>query len=277
MAAIVARQPALPRRSATPPARLAISTTPVGTPVAVPNKHLPVCSPGPRPVPGVETPPTSPPEKETIIEAPPTHGYFDCSIQLSDNPLIYAVDAEGLVSGLEQLATRPMPDPRLVFPWLHGLHPENQLQLAFFAARRRLMRRSLKAIRGIAIVKVGGDLSCSKIKGALSPQEIISDGDNSEVSPAFLDIDPREGFSIRNFQIQACKLATVSDVVVYGQDGVPREEVIHVAKQIAQAQQIQKQKAEGLSRNAQTYNTLVLTGMTALFIIFMSLAIPILA
>ena len=260
MAAVIARQPALLERSATPPSHLAINTSPIGSPVAVPNKHLPICSPGPRSFPGLETPPASPPARETVAESASLQGYFERSDQLSGEPPVYSVSAQGLAVGLERLASQPMPEPKLVFPWLHGLHPDNQLQLAFFVARRRLIKRSPRALRGITIVKVGGDLSSSKLKGAVAPQEIIAVNGQRDESAFFLDIDPREGFSIRNFQIQACKVATVSDIVVYGEDGVLAEDIMRVAKQISTAQLLQKEKLESPLKQARNYGTFVLCG-----------------
>ena len=260
MAAVIARQPALLERSATPPSSLAINTSPISSPVPVPNKHLPICSPGPRPVPGLETPPASPPVRDVTADAASSQDYFERSSALVENPPVYSVSAQGLVEGLERLASLPMPEPRLVFPWLHGLHPDNQLQLAFFVARRRLVKRSPKAICGITIVKVGGDLSSSKLKGAIAPQEIIAVEGQHGDSATFHDIDPREGFSIRNFQIQTCKIATVSDIIVYGQDGVPEEVVMKVAKQISTAQLLHREKVESPLRQARNYGTFVLSG-----------------
>ncbi len=77
-----------------------------------------------------------------------------------------------------------------------------------------------------------------------------------------MDIDPKEGFSVRNFQIQACKMATVSDVVVYGDDKTPRSEVEKVAKRISRAQALWQRKIEGTSpvEGEKSFNTFVVTG-----------------
>ena len=260
MAAVIARQPALLERSATPPSPLAINTTTIGSTVPVPNKHLPICSPGPRPLPGLDTPPASPPVADATADSASSHDYFERSALLVSDPPVYGVSAQGLVEGLERLASQPMPEPRLMFPWLHGLHPDNQLQLAFFVARRRLIKKSPKAFRGITVVKVGGDLSRSKLIGAITAQEIIVPTGESDEQVAFLDIDPREGFSIRNFQIQTCKIATVSDIVVYGEDGVPHEDIVKVARQISTAQLLQREKFESPLRQTRSYGTFVLSG-----------------
>ena len=149
---------------------------------------------------------------------------------------------------------------------MHGLHAENQLQLAFFTARKKSLRRTPKCIRGLTIVKAGGDLSHSKLKGAVAPEEILSplqpckDKKDAAESCDFLDIDPRDGFSVRNFQIQTCKMATVSDIVVYGDDSTPKEEVEQLARRVARAQAAWQRKMNGLGPGDRLFHTFVLSG-----------------
>ena len=76
----------------------------------------------------------------------------------------------------------------------------------------------------------------------------------------FLDIDPRDGFSVRNFQIQACKMATVSDIVVYGDLKTPKEEVHQLAARIARAQAAWSKRMEPLGAGGRLFNTFVLEG-----------------
>ena len=176
---------------------------------------------------------------------------------------MYAITADQLEQALDHLASQPLPSARQVFPWLHGLHAENQLQLAFFIQRKKSLRRTPKCIRGLTIVKAGGDLSHSKLKGALAPEEIINPRyirDKKCDECEFLDIDPRDGFSVRNFQIQACKMAAVSDIVVYGDDRTPRSEVEELARRIARAQGAWQRKTEGLNFSGRLFNTFVLSG-----------------
>lgn len=49
-------------------------------------------------------------------------------------------------------------------------------------------------------------------------------------------VDPREGLGIRNFQIQTAKLAPLSDIVVYAEDGLNNKDLLDVATRIACAQ-----------------------------------------
>lgn len=75
-----------------------------------------------------------------------------------------------------------------------------------------------------------------------------------------MDSDPREGFSVRNFQIQAAKLATLSDVVVYGDDKTPKDEVRRLADSIARAQKHWREKDRDAGVEKPTFNTFVLDG-----------------
>ncbi|TQB76932.1 tyrosine/serine/threonine protein phosphatase pps1 [Monascus purpureus] len=152
--------------------------------------------------------------------------------RVSDSPSIYLLDASTLAAALDHIASQPLPDPNQVFPWLHGLHPDNKFQLAFFANRRRSARHVPKCWRGITLVKVGGDITTSRLKGAVAPNEVLGPS-----GTAFLDIDPPQGFSVRNFQIQTAKVAPLSDIVVYGEDGVSQKDLLAAAGGFAIAQE----------------------------------------
>lgn len=164
------------------------------------------------------------------------------------------ISAEKMAQALHHISTQPLPYPEQVFPWLHGLHAENQIQLAFFVQRRKSVRKVPRCIRGITVVKTGGDLSSSKIKGAIAPEELLH---ISEDSAAFLECDPRDGFSVRNFQIQACKMAMVSDIIVYGDSKTNEKDTIALAKRISKAQRAYE-ASHGLERGL--FNTFILCG-----------------
>lgn len=233
MATVVVQQQSIRHSSTPPPLSPALSlNTGLRTPTPVPNKHLPVCPTGPAPsIKDLERAAAvgkvGPSGQVTSVLYPPDG--FD---KLSNSPPIYSIDATTLAVALEHLSRQPLPEPKQVFPWLHGLHPSNQIQLAFFVNRKKSLRRLPRCLRGITVVKVGGDLTRSRIKGAVSPGEVLA-----VTCPEFIEADPPEGFSVRNFQIQTAKLATLSDIVVYGDDNVPETETIALAEQIALAQQ----------------------------------------
>lgn len=242
-------------RSHTPQPHLTLNTTLRGTPAAVPNKHIPYCSPGPQPI-QLLSPPESPPNdhwpaKSSSLLSPAS------SIRLCSTPPVYSTSAAQLAAALDHIAAQPLPDPKLVFPWLHGLHPDNQIQLAFFAARKKIHRKLPTCLRGLTIVKAGGNLSTSKLKAAIAPDELISVQTGVEKNPCFHDCDPRAGFSVRNFHIQACKMATISDIVVYADENTSRELLIDTAKDLAQAQKAWRERDDAYTRDAPDFHTYV--------------------
>jgi dual specificity MAP kinase phosphatase len=170
---------------------------------------------------------------------------------------VWMISAQRLAQALEHISTQPLPYPEQVFPWLHGLHAENQIQLAFFVSRRKSIRKVPKCIRGITIVKTGSDLSSSKLKGAIGPYELLQCKGITDDSSSFIECDPRDGFSVRNFQIQACKMAMVSDIVIYGDEKTHPYDTIALAKKISRAQRAYEVK-NGIQRGL--FNTFMLAG-----------------
>ncbi|PYI11168.1 hypothetical protein BO78DRAFT_163608 [Aspergillus sclerotiicarbonarius CBS 121057] len=249
MATVVVQQQQALQHSTPPPTGLTPALSLNRTSSPIPNKHIPVCPTGPSPV-SSHTPPSA--TKDSTVDQTfsllyPPDGF----LRLTQSPL-YSIDLKTLTASLEYLASQPLPDPSLVFPWLHGLHPENHLQVGFFTNRRRSLRRTPKCWRGITIVKVGGDLSTARIKGAVSPNEILVPS-----GVEFLPVDPREGFSVRNFQIQTAKLAPLSDIVIYGEEGVQKREILDIAGRVATAQHNWRVKNDP-DHSFPTYNTFVL-------------------
>ena len=218
------------------------------------NKHLPYCSPGPIPKATPATPPASPDQSDvptsSILYPLTKHR------KLQDDPKIYGIDGDTLVEVLDEASTRPLLEPHLVFPWLHGLHPDNHVQQAFFTARRKGFKKIPKCLRDVTIVKCK-DISRSKIRGAIEPHEIL-DSDDSD-SPSFLELDPKEGFSVRNFHIQVVKMATVSDIIVYKDDSTKFDVLKRTATRIANAQKKHREMAEAAGIDVVEYNTFVLT------------------
>lgn len=160
-----------------------------------------------------------------------------------------------MAEAIEHLATQPLPHPEQVFPWLHGLHCENQIQLAFFSSRRKSVRKVPRCIRSLTLIKTGGNLNTSKLKGAIAPDEVLQSASSDE--PAFIECDPRDGFSVRNFQIQACKLAMVSDIIVYGDQKTHPDETVALAQRISKAQR-QYEARNGFPHCL--FNTFMLSG-----------------
>ncbi|KIW87954.1 uncharacterized protein Z519_11539 [Cladophialophora bantiana CBS 173.52] len=257
MATVVVQQQPQVRQSTPPPLGPTISLNQARSSTPIPNKHLPYCPPGPVPSQSHITPPNSPPlrnvaPKPTSLLHPASNYQKLCS-----SPPIYGISARQVAEALEHYSCQPLPHPSSVFPWLHGLHPENHIQLAFFVARKKSLRRIPKCLRGITIIKAGGDLSRSRIKGAIAPDEVLNLSESN--GRGFVDCDPREGFSVRNFHIQAAKMALVSDIIVYGDEDTDHRIIRSVAERTASVQKKWRKELETIGQYPETFNTFVLT------------------
>ncbi|PHH76940.1 hypothetical protein CDD83_4191 [Cordyceps sp. RAO-2017] len=173
--------------------------------------------------------------------------------RLDDGPLsIYEINADQVVQALDFAARQPLPPSSLVFPWLHGLHPSNQVQRTFFVGRQRITRRTPSCLRGISLVKANGDLSVGRLKGAIAPDEFL----RRDSYPEFIDADPIDGFSVRNFQIQTAKAALTSDLIIYGDN---QTEVRRTAWDVAAAQAQSREQHAARGNALPYYNTFVCT------------------
>jgi len=110
---------------------------------------------------------------------------------------------------------------------------------------------------------VGGDLTRSRLKGAISEDEILENSRGQDAS--FLDVDPRDGFSVRNFQIQTTKMAMVSDIVVYGDETAKDREVRELAERLAIAQRNWRVKNSNGDDDAPVFSTFILSSMSHMF------------
>ena len=226
----------------------------------IPNKHIPYCSPGPAP--GAQqqapvTPPTTPPTKHVTIQPLSLLHPANAHSRVHKSPPVYSIDASTLAKALDYQAKQQLPEARQVFPWLHGLNPNNQVQLAFFIARRKSIRATPRCLRGITIVKVGDDMMRSRLKGALAEEELLVA--QTKGTPSFLDVDPKDGFSVRNFHIQATKMALVSDIVVYKDGNSSEKQLLDVAKKFSSAQRAYEQKHSFTEDDSPSFHTFVVS------------------
>ncbi|KAI0859372.1 hypothetical protein F4860DRAFT_516020 [Xylaria cubensis] len=235
-------------------------------PTPIPNKHIPACPTGPALVQTPNTPPPSPGREDDDDNHHSSHNYRhydsrrlssllyppDQHPRLRSGSLsLYEIDADDVAAAIHQTAKQPLPDPNQVFPWFHGLHPSNHMQQAFFIARKkRALRKTPCCLRGLTVVKANGNLCESRLKGAISPQEFMRPGVEGE----FVEMDPREGFSVRNFHIQPAKTAVTSDIVVYGEDA---QVVRTVGWKVASAQVKWREKHRAQGSRIPEYNTFI--------------------
>ncbi|KAG6040193.1 hypothetical protein E4U41_001335 [Claviceps citrina] len=215
----------------------------------LPNKHIPECPAGPPKPDSAQTPPASPSSVHESLSQRSLLFPADSYVSLQKDSLhIYEIDSSQVAAALDFTSRQPLPSADLMFPWLHGLHPKNQLQQAFFMGRRRVMRKPPVCTRGVLLVKADGDLSRARLKGAVSPLEFM----HADPYPKFVEADPQEGFSVRNFHIQTAKAAMVSDVIIYGEDLAESKKV---AWEVATAQSRQRQSQLSQCTSAVQYNT----------------------
>lgn len=229
------------------------------SPVAIPNKHLesPLS-----PLPVGQTPPVTPPQSPPSEQVQCTMSSRlyppDSYTLIQDSPPLRAIDAAGVAAAINHTATQPLPNPDDIFPWAHGAHPENHLQIEFFNARKKAVKKVPTGVRFLTVVKVGGDLNSCKLKGAVAPQDVIHPDGQSR----FVSLDPQTGFCVRNFHIQVGKFATLSDIIVYGGSEAGIKEVEEVAERISAAQINFRQNAEW---ELPVYNTFVVTDPFSVF------------
>ncbi len=100
-------------------------------------------------------------------------------------------------------------------------------------------------------------MSRSRIKGAIAPDEILNLSESN--GKGFVECDPREGFSVRNFHIQAAKMALVSDIVIYGDEDTDHRIIKSVAERTASVQKKFRKELENVGQCPETFNTFVLT------------------
>ncbi|RAL67188.1 hypothetical protein DID88_007965 [Monilinia fructigena] len=223
----------------TPTLSLDSINTSAAFPIPIPNKHLPVCPTGPVPAEQPDTPPHSPPAKELSLSQPsilyPPVNYKSRCVDAS---IIYEIDAAGVAAALEHLAGQPLPDPSQVFPWFHGLQSLQSYPTSFFHTAAADFTQNAEVHSGL--------------KGAITPDEFLQFGAKTK----FQEVDPREGFSVRNFHIQPAKSATVSDIIVYGEDPLIVEDL---AREIAAAQQLIREAHVNQGDELSQYNTFICT------------------
>lgn len=253
----------VPRQTPTPP----LQTPPLCLNIShsksllIPNKHLPYGPTDPVPRserPSPATPPDSPPTRNSSLRTFSKLHPADTYPRIASDPPVYSIDVPALNAAIREQAAQALPQPTEAFPWLHGLHSENQVQVAFFGARRKTQHYTPKCFRGITIIKAGGNLDKARLKGALCPEEVLDIRLGRD--PSFIEVDPKEGFSIRNFQIQASKMCVVSDIVIYGDSHTHKDDVLRLAQKFSVAQTGWRTKSSNDDdHDAPVFNTFVLS------------------
>jgi dual specificity MAP kinase phosphatase len=210
---------------------------------------------------------------------------FDVFPLISDDPPVRALNGLQYYHIHETEYTRRMPDETL-FPWLHGVDVRNHQQNLFFGVDESTAPQH----RGVTIVQADASaIACGlassspqyslssqssttfsspsqapmrrcQLVGAVLPHEILNPKTPDKEIRGFLRVKDQDGINLRNFKSQVVRYATVSDIIVYGENGLD-ESVLEIAKQMAYAQHlIREQRPNGLE-----YETFVIVGELSLF------------
>lgn len=184
----------------------------------------------------------------------------------------YRISPAEAVAALDFHYSSALPEIEEVFPWMHGCNENNVSQRAFLDPMKRFrdlnnqpvdLNRALEIMmpdnpvfsppsnaRGLVVIKVG-DASDShgSLVGSITPEEVLADqhgrtatidhfSQNAyhKLTGNFLNLDPDEGISLRNFHIQVAKWATISDILVYCCSEQDTCDAIFIAKLLVEAQ-----------------------------------------
>jgi dual specificity MAP kinase phosphatase len=148
---------------------------------------------------------------------------------------VFRISAQQYSDLQANYAKHPLPSDSLLFPWLHGVNGSNYQECLFFGVRRMVVpkHRGLVLIHATDIDKdrsnnvssdvVGTPPSAlrSRLVQSFLPQDILTlrHRQNLEEEWVFRDaISTKEtpGIHLRNFKIQSWRYASISDIVVYG-------------------------------------------------------------
>ncbi|ODV91529.1 hypothetical protein CANCADRAFT_94 [Tortispora caseinolytica NRRL Y-17796] len=160
---------------------------------------------------------------------------------------IYGITAEQIMSVLDTRNDSAMPPSSVMFPWLHGLCPDNTIQMSLLDPQAvhagnppkvrsiLLVRANIKA-RNWSMSSTNSRSSLMSmdspqsqnsesssttasrtfppglLRGAIDPQDILP-ADASE--PGFAQCKQAPGLNLRSFSSQVRKLALISDIVIY--------------------------------------------------------------
>lgn len=151
-------------------------------------------------------------------------------------PDVRLLSSENLASAHEYNIRYRLPDSNDVFPWLHGIHRSNSDQRLFFDITRPSMMPRPKGLRTMTLIPAHSALKgqAGRLVNSLDLWDVFTESDN-ELS--FVDGDPPNRIGLRNFHIQAIKLALVSDIVIYDiENAAENDQILLLASSIAAAQ-----------------------------------------
>lgn len=177
-------------------------------------------------------------------------------------PHVRAIQASQVAHALcEQSVTR-LPEAEQMFPWLHGIRDSNAEQMAYFKCQPAGCPPP-SCYRGVTLVHVNNATqtieSAGRLVGSVPHTVLVNDGlANSKNMNSFKDPVHSKGVQLRAFNIQARKIALLSDIIVYD----PKRETddpdtaLLIAGKISEAQRTYRQQH---LEHLPEYNTFVVS------------------
>lgn len=236
------------------------------------------CEPPTTPIP-TALPPTPPTPTTTAYDAFDQNILFEippefCGSLICADPPVYALTAQQYAVIYDNYLSTPLPN-NILFPWMHGVDGRNYQQNLFFGIRKCNVPRH----RGLTIIHADEtSLNRARLVGSVLPNEVLAAYSPMHEHRGFLSItDAEVGINLRNFKIQVPRYATISDVVVYGEMGVPVKEsaaspppspspssaskTMEIAKQVSWAQiRLKEQRVQQLQQQLQLQGGRPLSG-----------------
>ncbi|KAF7730983.1 tyrosine/serine/threonine protein phosphatase pps1 [Apophysomyces ossiformis] len=173
----------------------------------------------------------SPPSIQCASNVSGTPKPFDIApeylgVELQKEPPMYGISSSQYAHIQRTYNEFPLPN-NILFPWLHGVDGKSYQQNMFFGIRRCIV----PLYRGLMLVHA--DEACpysSRLVHSVLPSEILISNESEFLQSSQPKID------LRNFKSQVSRMATISDIVVYG------DRAEDVAKRISQAQHVLREK-----------------------------------
>ncbi|KAI7873062.1 hypothetical protein BDF14DRAFT_1751490 [Spinellus fusiger] len=182
--------------------------------------------------------------------------------QIYTQPPVYTITGEQYNTLQSMFSTHRLPDDSL-FPWLHGVDGHSYHQNLFFGIRRS----PVPCYRGVLLVHADEEHPYShRLMNSVLLSDILAPT-STEGTPTFLHAVEKEAtINLRNFKIQPGRLATISDIIVYGSTAEAAALEISTAQihlkreRMIQLEQLKKSSGSKAILNANTfeYNTFVI-------------------
>lgn len=229
---------------------------------------------------------SDPTSNSSAMSTSDTQDLFDVPVDFLKDTLqtdpfpIYRISSEQYASLYQQYIKTPLPNASQLFPWLHGVDGHSYQQNLYFGVRRCLPPR----YRGLMVVHSQQQQEDHEIdmddhdendsgifqvrqsrllRDAISVKELVDSSTDTFYNHKDTTVN------LRNFQIQALRFASISDLVVYGRDAMETAKSLaraqlHLRKErMAEIEQVKKNAGKRAIKDANdlVYRVLVIQGL----------------